>query len=293
LAPALLAGAPAVEAAPAAPFTDQNAIGYLGLCNQAGQQISSGNIDTAPFAARVVSSQPALAPYNNGGRVAVLYVFLPIQGLPAGDWSGEQLTASTHYSDPAHPTAVATSRDEPLRTAVSDFPPKWDGFFQLRLFLGTSDEPLYEAHYPALDIQVDGTKWQSFGGGPVDCHSGTAVSAESILLGAQPSAQGSTGSTSGPAQAAASPNTENRPTPTPISTTVPHGAAAALAAGAPDNEKGSLGGGTPRHGSSMAWPLAGSILGVMVVATVVFLVRRRTLGAGPQSVTSVTKKGES
>ena len=64
-----LAGGDAA-AGSAVPYTDPNAVGSIGLCNQAGQQITSGSISTTPFAWRAVSTQPAPAPYNNAGRTA-------------------------------------------------------------------------------------------------------------------------------------------------------------------------------------------------------------------------------
>ena len=43
--------APAGTAAEAttAPYTDPNAVGYIGLCNQAGQQITTGSVTSTPF----------------------------------------------------------------------------------------------------------------------------------------------------------------------------------------------------------------------------------------------------
>ena len=138
------------EAATAVPYTDPNAVGYIGLCNQAGQQITSGSINTTPFAWRAVSTQPAQAPYNNAGRTATLYGYQPHQGLLPGEWSGEQLTSSARYSNPANPMAAATDGDDSLEDLVQDFPPRWDGFFQLRIYLSTADEQAYDLHYPAL-----------------------------------------------------------------------------------------------------------------------------------------------
>jgi hypothetical protein len=169
-------------ASSAVPYTDPNAVGYIGLCNQAGQQITSGSLDTVPFVWRAVSSQPALAPYNNAYRTATLYAYLPQPELPAGDWSGEQLTASSRYTNPDAPMAAATGGDEPLSDMVSDYPPEIHGFLELRIYLSTADQPAYNQRYPVLNIQVTGDKWHAVGGGPVNCHSGTSESVESILL---------------------------------------------------------------------------------------------------------------
>lgn len=164
------------------PYTDPNAVGTIGLCDQAGQQVTSGSIDTTPFAWRAVSSQSAPAPYDNAGRTATLYVFQPIQGLPPGVWSGVQLTASSRYTNLADPMAAATDRDDSLEDAIAQYPPNWDGFLELRIYLGTTNDQPYSLHYPALDIQVSGGTWQAVGGGPVNCSSGTSESIESIVL---------------------------------------------------------------------------------------------------------------
>ena len=57
------------SAATAVPYTDPAVAGSIGLCNQAGQQVTSGSVDTVPFAWRAVSTQPASAPYNNAGTL--------------------------------------------------------------------------------------------------------------------------------------------------------------------------------------------------------------------------------
>jgi hypothetical protein len=164
------------------PYSDPNAIGYIGLCNQSGQQITSGSITTTPFAWRAVSSQAAQPPYDNSGRTATLYAYQPRQGLLPGEWSGEQMTSSSRYSNPANPMAAATDGDDSLEDFIQDYPPKWDGFIQLRIYLSTVNEQAYDLHYPVLDIQVTGQTWQAVGGGAVNCQSGTSESIESIVL---------------------------------------------------------------------------------------------------------------
>jgi hypothetical protein len=177
---ALTAGVSATTSA--APYTDPDAVGSIGLCNQAGQQITSGSVTAQPFAWRAVSTQPAPSPYNNTGRTATLVAYQPQQGLPAGDWSGTQLTSSSRYSNPANPMAAATAADQTLQDIVAEYPPKWDGFLQLRIYLGTANEQAYDQHYPSLNIHVTGDTWQAVGGSTVNCASGTAESLESVLL---------------------------------------------------------------------------------------------------------------
>ena len=164
------------------PFRDPAAQGYLGLCDAAGHQITSGSTLTVPFAWRVVSTQPAPAPYDNSYRTAILLAYQPQNGLTPGEWSGEELTASSRYSNPAHPMAAAATGDLSLAEFVGDYPPRWDGLVQLRLYLGTANAPVYSLHYPTLDLRVSGTTWRALDGGSVNCHAGTAESLESIVL---------------------------------------------------------------------------------------------------------------
>ena len=191
----LVRGGTPVSAASAVPYSDPDAVGSIGLCNQAGQQITSGNINTAPFAWRAVSSQPAPAPYNGASRTAQLLAYQPLMGLAASDWSGGQLTASSRYSNPGAPMAAATSADPSLAQYMIGYKPDWDGFLELRIYLGAANEQAYTVHYPALNIEVTGQTWQAVGGGPVDCAAGTAESIESILL---PSTTTSTTTTTPP-----------------------------------------------------------------------------------------------
>lgn len=200
LAVALVTSLGVVEAAAAAgsgpPYTDPTAVGYIGLCNSAGHQITSGDVDTVPFAWRAVSSVPAPSPYNDAWRTATLYGYQPQQGLLAGEWSGEALTASSRYSNPADPMVAATDGDDSLEDFIQDFPPRWDGFLELRIFLGTQNEEAYEAHYPVLNIKVTGKTWSAVGGGTVNCASGTSESLETIVLPPTTTVPGSKGVTS-------------------------------------------------------------------------------------------------
>ena len=66
--------------------------------------------------------------------------------------------------------------DQSLQDIIEHYPPKWDGFLQLRIYLGTANKQAYTLHYPALNIQVTGDTWQAVGGSPVNCASGTSES---------------------------------------------------------------------------------------------------------------------
>jgi hypothetical protein len=177
----LLLGAQAGVAGSGVPYQDPQAVGSLGLCNHAGDAITQGSISSTPFAWRVVSSQAAQAPYDAAGRTATLYAFQPRKGLQAAQWSGEQLTAASRYSNPAHPMSAATNRDLSIKDFIEDYPVSWDGLVQLRLYLGAPDAPTDSASYAATSIQVTGNTWKVVQGASVACNSGKSVSIETIL----------------------------------------------------------------------------------------------------------------
>ena len=153
---AVLAGAPAAFAGSGVPYTDPAVVGSIGLCNKAGQQITHGSITTTPFVWRAVSSQAAQAPYNAAGRTATFYAFQPRQDVAPGQWSGEALTASSRYTNSAHPMAAATGRDDSLKDFISDFPPSWDGLIELRIYLGAPNAQVDSLSYPRYEHQGDG-----------------------------------------------------------------------------------------------------------------------------------------
>ncbi len=169
-----------------APYKDANAEGYIGLCDQSGHQVTQGSVDATPLAWRAISSTPAKAPYNNDWRTALLLAYQPTQFASPGQWSGEGLTSSSRYSNPAHPMVAATNGDLSLRSFLEAYHANWQGFVQLRIYLGTRGAPVYSEHYPSLDLQVTGNTWRAVGGGRVDCHSGTSESLESIVLPPEP-----------------------------------------------------------------------------------------------------------
>jgi hypothetical protein len=177
-----LASVTPAAASQTVPYSDPNAVGSIGLCDAQGHQLTSGSVNTTPFAWRAVSTTAAAGPYAGPTRTAILMAYQPIDGLAPSDWSGDVLTAASRYSNPANPMAAATGGDESLAGFMTEYSPKWDGILQLRMYLDAANEPEYSLHYPALDIQVTGSTWHALDGGPVNCEAGTAVSIESILL---------------------------------------------------------------------------------------------------------------
>lgn len=170
------------EASGSVPYTDPAVSGSLGLCDSAGHQTTSGSTTMAPFAAAAVGSVAAPAGYAGTGRGAALYAYQPLQNVPANAWSGEELTDNSHYSNAAHPMSAATGADPALQNVIADYPPKWDGLLQLRLYATASGRPMNTTSYQALDIKISGTRWQAVGGASVDCTAGSAVSIETTLL---------------------------------------------------------------------------------------------------------------
>lgn len=176
---ALSVGRPAISAE-SPPFKDADANGYVGFCDKNKRQVSSGSIYDQPFIWTAVSSAPAPEGYKKGK--AVLIAFQPREGVEPGLWSGRQLTASSTFTNPAHPMSQATNADDPLLFFTQGFPPKWDGLVQLRMYFSARDMGLHKIPYPATIIRVTGDRWSVVSGGKVDCKAGTATSIESETL---------------------------------------------------------------------------------------------------------------
>jgi hypothetical protein len=182
---ALAWAVPAAAQASTRPYRDVNAVGAITLCGHNGAQLTSGSISAKPFAWRAVDSTPAPTGYRTGGT-ATLYAFQPRQGVDPGDWSGEQLTASSHYSSLAHPTAAATYADGTLASFLGDYPARWNGYVELRMYLGAPGQVPATVSYDAADLQVSGGTWRLLDGGPNDCAAaGQAISLETAALPAK------------------------------------------------------------------------------------------------------------
>jgi hypothetical protein len=183
--PLLIAIGPSVglAAVPASAVTspaDNYAQGYVGLCNKQGQNITSGSVYDKPFVWRAVGSVAAPTPFNSSSRKATLYAFQPRPGVDASEWSGTNLTAATHYTNPSVPMAQATHRDLGLSDYLNDYPPEVSGVVELRLFYSAADTG-FSTSYAASFIQVHGTSWTLIKGGTVNCTAGRATSPETQL----------------------------------------------------------------------------------------------------------------
>jgi hypothetical protein len=154
------------SAADTVPYTDPAAIGFITLYDQGGNAIKGGSVNDHPFVWKAVGSAKAAAPYDGAGRKATLYAYQPREGAVPSTWSGDTLTASTAYDDPAHPTTAASTKDFSLQDYLSEFPARWNGLVQLRIYLGIPGQPGYTVKYASTDLKVTGNTWAIVGGGP-------------------------------------------------------------------------------------------------------------------------------
>jgi hypothetical protein len=268
----LLGTAGSAVAAPAVPYTDPSAVGYIGLCNQQGQQITSGSVSTLPFVSRAVSSVPADSSISGTGRTATLYAFQPIDGIDPEDWSGEQLTGTAQYSNPSHPMTAATTRDSSLASFVDTYPPVWDGFIELRIILDAPGKPAYVQTYPALNIHVSGDTWQAVGGGSVNCNAGQATSDEDILPKSTGSSGSSSSSSSGSHSASGSSATGGGTKGSVDGKSTPTGSGSGNHA---DSGTGTITQLSSRSSSNTALVVIVSVLVVAVAIAIAFAIRRR------------------
>jgi hypothetical protein len=208
-------------------YTDTSAVGTITLCGPNGQQITSGPLATKPFAWRAVDSTAAPKDYGRGGT-ATLFGYQPRPGVAPGDWSGEQLTASAKYSNPAHPMAAATTIDESLANFVGDYPPPPSGQIQLRIYLGAPDLAPYTFTYDAAYLQISNGSWRQLDPGPANCSTGRALSIESAAL---PKKDFKVKPTSGATQ---QPNTNGSGAPNPAASNQSAGASAVSASQSPN-----------------------------------------------------------
>jgi hypothetical protein len=175
------------------PYTDPGVIGQIGLCDQAGHLVTSGTLDAQPFVWRAVSSAPAPAQFAGTGRKATLYAYQPRPNVSADQWSGDQLTATSDYSNPKLPMAQATKNDFTLATFMGEFRPMVDGLYQLRMYFGAPGQGTLNTAYPATDIQITGNTWHALQAPNVSCNDGTSRSSELDTIPPLPQSVDSTG----------------------------------------------------------------------------------------------------
>ncbi|WP_375474896.1 hypothetical protein [uncultured Jatrophihabitans sp.] len=180
IAAALTWFAPAASAGPV-PYTDPQSVGTVTLCGVTGQVATHGDIHTKPFVWRAVGSAAPPSAYAGPGRTAALYGYQPIENVDPQQWNGEYLTFSAAYTSKSRPMAAATPADPSLADLLGDYPTKWDGLLQLRLFVGAPGLPGLATAYSTATIRVSGNAWTLVNGGRTGCDSGSARSGELAL----------------------------------------------------------------------------------------------------------------
>jgi hypothetical protein len=260
--------APAGAFADSAPYKDPNTAGGITLCSAQGKPITAG-VTVGPIAATVVGGGAATPPYNGVGRSAALFAYQPRRGVDPGDWSGMGMTALSRYSNPLHPMVEILPRDFTLGNVVAAYPPLWDGFVQLRLYLRVPNQPEATYTYSATTLRVTGNTWRQLGPqAGAACNVGTAESVIRVLglptaapTGKTSGAKGTRPGSAHPSLAAASSAKASR------------SGAAALAS---HPAQALVSGSSPANGGStnpLIWAV--SIAGFLAVAE---LLRRRFLG---------------
>jgi hypothetical protein len=164
------------------PFTDEYAQGLLTFCNKNNQPVTSGSLDTVPFAWKTVSSAEPPAGYRNGHARVTLYAYQPLEYVDPGDWSGSQLTAASLFSNPDHPVVQATPADNPLLYFVQAFPPHWDGLVEIRMMYTAVNEEQLTTPYAMAVVHVTGDTWTVVEGGNTPCSAGKGLSVETVML---------------------------------------------------------------------------------------------------------------
>jgi hypothetical protein len=138
---------------------DDASEGSIVLRDRSGHVITHGDVHDHPFVWTATSSVPAPDGYRGSGAKATLLAFQPRQGVGPSAWSGDTLTASTVYTDPDHPAASATEKDFSLQDFLDEFPPRWDGRIELRLYLSAPGQPARNSGYPAVMLRISGSQW--------------------------------------------------------------------------------------------------------------------------------------
>ncbi len=180
---AMSAAAPVASASGSGvPFNDTSIHGTLTFCSRSGVAMTSGSLFTAPFAWKTVSSTPAPRGYRNTTARATLYAYQPIQFVDPGDWSGQQLTGASSFTNAAHPVVQATNLDSALLGFSNAYPAHWDGTVELRMYYTAFNRGVHSQSYPAAVLRIKGSTWTMLSGGGSSCNAGSGVSDETKLL---------------------------------------------------------------------------------------------------------------
>lgn len=152
------------------PYDDPQSVGLLTLCSADGTPLTGGSVDDRPFAAAVLGDSALPAEVDPAGAVATLFAYQPREGVGTEEFSGVALTAATVLADPDRPAVPVTPDSWSVGDFVTAYPATWDGFVQLRLYLGTPQAgTLSDRPYDTADLRVDGDRWELVRGGSASC----------------------------------------------------------------------------------------------------------------------------
>jgi len=257
--------APTAWAAVTVPYTDLSSKGTITLCDAKGNAVTAGSIDDKPFVLKASSTVAAPVPYNGKGRTATLVAYQPSKTAYPDQWHGDTLTAASQYTDPQHPMTVATPLDFTLAEYLKEFPARWDGFVQLRMYFGAAGHGVGNDTYPTTDLRIIGHTWIVVRGGTGTCTKGSAVSNEVAIAhvpgaSARPTAPRSTVTSA--AQATASTSTS----PGAVATSSPGSGGGAASAQTPSVDSGSSG--------MPSWVVALVAFMLLVIAGLLVFIRR-------------------
>jgi hypothetical protein len=154
----------------AAPYDDPQAVGSLTLCSADGTPVTGGGVDDRPFATAVVGETGLPDGLDPAGAVVTLFGYQPREGVAAEEFSGVPLTAAHPLADPDRPAVPVTDDVYSVGDFVAGYPASFDGFVQLRLYLGTPEVgTLTDRPYDTADLRVVGDRWELVGGGTASC----------------------------------------------------------------------------------------------------------------------------
>ncbi|MGO9027429.1 MAG: beta strand repeat-containing protein [Acidimicrobiales bacterium] len=157
-------------APPWEPVGNPPQVGGLTFYNATGAQITSGSTNDPPLAAYIQGTNLPRA----GDTVATLDAYTPVDGVAAGQWSGEAVSGSTTFPNTSAPASLASSplplvtgsaTDYSLANFVSDFPNNdtsttdgYAGLYVLRLYTSAPGKGL-STSYDSADILISGDTW--------------------------------------------------------------------------------------------------------------------------------------
>ena len=163
----------------AAPYDDPQSAGAITLCSADGKAATEGSVDDRPFAAVALGATGLPSDLDPTGAVATLFAYQPREGVSASEFSGTAISAAGVQADAAHPAFVVPEDAWSIGDFVTAYPADFDGYVQLRLYLGTpaagtlSDQP-----YDTADLRVDGDRWELVGAGSASCTAATQTTEE-------------------------------------------------------------------------------------------------------------------